>query len=112
MKKITKKQSKEFIKVATKLILEHGEQIEDFLDTHPQFIVETSLGKLKLWIDTNCDHFLSVFSQFQELKHMRENWSRYPDKNINKHTGKMNFHGFEMNIVITELDVTLNCLTL
>lgn len=95
MKKITKKQNNDFVIKACQMLLRIGcKSFKDEHTSHIRFTLETTVGILRISVDTDNLCCYTIYSKFEEVKKAREK------VDCNCFSGKYNLHtgGKESNL--------------
>ena len=107
MKNNTIKDQKQFVKDAKICILSFGaKEIEN-----NRFELETNLGKLNIKLDDDNTYTYSVFMQFEDLDVVKFYKYFSESEPLNKHSFKYNFHDYDAESVLIEIEERLNNLT-
>lgn len=87
MKRITKANSKKFVKeVTTGLLMMGATQLDNSITDRIKFTINTIVGVLNISVDTDNVHTYSVFAKFEDVDKAKEKF------NCNPFSGKYNFH--------------------
>ena len=84
MKKITAKQSKEFVEKTIAMIIELG---AEKVDNHYPYKLNTIAGGLKIKVDEDNNYCYSVYTKFENPELSKDKIAF-----VNKYSGKWNFH--------------------
>lgn len=105
MKKITKKEMKEFIKEATQILsecdVEKGNS--EYYSQENTFSINSDyLGKLSIKIDGDSSYCYTIFARFENVDIAKKHF------NCNPYSGKHNCHSYNKEEAIYFLDELLN----
>jgi len=98
MKRITKKQKKDFLKEAYALLDDIGakEQHEFLLYNRS---VDTNIGKLWILVDEDIQHVYTIFTKFEDSKRGCEF--------LDSTNSKMNFHSYNKNACLHDFKINV-----
>ena len=84
---INKKMSQDFVRFLTEGLISLGaKRVEDKIDSHIEFEMDTIVGKLSISIPKEQQTIFSVYSRFQDVDKAKQKF------NCNPHSGKYNVY--------------------
>jgi len=109
MRKISQKNNKTFIDNVCKGLIEIGaNKIYDLFPDHISFMLETSVGKLRLRVETDNVHCYTVFSKFEDVESAKQKFDCNPfSGKYNVHLGCENDVESVIDFIITKYENTL-----
>lgn len=110
MKRITKANQKEFIKLATNIILSHGAKPTESRYESIEFDLPTKAGVLHITVPQDQDIVHTVFMKFKEPTRANNlfHTTGRSAANLNQYSGKYNIHHFKQVDAICSLNQHLN----